>query len=143
MPLCRRSSSREELTYLVWIEAFRTGTLPELCGWAGNFKCNFNFHVASLLPFSPKTSYFLSLKELLPLFLSLCVKFSVSDHGSWIISFYCFSLLCTIYLTFISLLSLLVLHTWYHSVLMFTSSHWLLYDGLNLTQWFDITNKFR
>lgn len=93
----------------------------------GNFKCNFSFHVASLFPFSPslKTSYFLSLKELLPLFLflSLSVKFSVSDHGSCIISLYCFSLLCTIYLTFISLSSLLVLATWYHSVLMLILSH--------------------
>lgn len=93
----------------------------------GNFKCNFSFHVASLFPFSHslKTSYFLSLKELLPLFLflSLSVKFSVSDHGSCIISLYCFSLLCTIYLTFISLSSLLVLPTWYHSVLMLILSH--------------------
>lgn len=144
MPLCRRSSSREELAYLVWIEAFRTGTLPEQCSWAGNFKCNFNFHVASLLPFprSLKTSYFLSLKELLPifLFLSLSVKFSVSDHSTCVISLYGSSLLCTIYLTFISLPSLLVLHTWYHSTVMFTSSHWILYADPNLTQWFNITN---
>lgn len=144
MPLCRRSSSREELAYLVWIEAFRTGTLPEQCSWAGNYKCNFNFHVASLLPFPPslKTSYFLSLKELLPsfLFLSLSVKFSVSGHGSCVISLYHFSLLCTIYLAFSSLPSLLVLHTWYHSMLMFTSSHWPLYNDPNLTQRFNITN---
>lgn len=123
MPLCRRSSSREELAYLVWIEAFRTGTLPEQCSWAGNFKCNFNFHVASLLPFPPslKTYYFLSIKELLPifLFLSLSVKFSVSDHSSCVISLYYFSLLCTIYLTLISLPSLLVLHTWYRSMLVY------------------------
>lgn len=126
----QENSSREELAYLVRIEASRTGTLPELCGSTGSIKCNFNLHIAPLLLFPPSTmtSYFLSLTGLPHLFLfpSLYVKFTVSHHGSFIISLFllCFSLLCTICLIFILLLRFqpcLALYIGYCSPLTCTS----------------------
>lgn len=146
------NSSREGLAYLVWKEASRTGRLPELCGWTGSIKCNFNLHIALLLLFPPstKTSYFLSVTGLPHLFLfpSLHVKFTVSHQGSFIISLYffsSFSLLCTICLIFILLLHFqpcFALYPGYCSPLTCTSLDWLLYDDPNLIQWIDITNGF-